>query len=58
MTCLGVLHVGVLPRLRDVAVVPEDGAVVEPQLALLGVLEETKKNIIRTCMRTLLHFDP
>lgn len=34
---------GVLPRLRDVAVVPEDGAVVEPKLALLGVLQETKK---------------
>lgn len=44
MACLRVLDVRVLPRLGDVAVVPEDGAVVEPKLALLGVLEETNKS--------------
>lgn len=39
------LDVRVLPRLRDVAVVPEDGAVVEPKLALLGVLEQATNKI-------------
>lgn len=42
LACLGVLDGRVLPRLRDVAVVPEDGAVVEPKLALLRVLEEKR----------------
>lgn len=42
-TYLGVLDGRVFPRLGDVAVVPEDGAVVEPKLALLGVLRKTHK---------------
>lgn len=46
------LHGGVFPRLGDVAVVPEDGAVVEPQLALLGVLENNNITVtVRTHQR-------
>lgn len=44
---LGVLHVRVLPRLRDVPVVPEDRAVVEPQLALLRVLSTKRRRFFR-----------
>ena len=45
---LGVLDGRVLPRLWDVSVVPEDGAVVKPQLALLRVLENEQQTPYRS----------
>lgn len=33
-------NVGVLPRLREVPIIPEHGPIVVPQLAVLGVLDD------------------
>lgn len=49
---LRVLHARVLPRLGDVAVVPEDGAVVKPKLAVLGVLPKEQQVLYKTDRRT------
>merc|ERR1712078_76930 len=44
---VGVLHAGVLPGLRDEAVVPVDVVRVEPELALLGVLLDGVLGLVR-----------